>query len=274
MPPKKDKTVAELREECKKKGITGYSGKTKDELIKLCSRSKKKASKKGSSTSNKKKDKTVAELKEECKKKGITGYSGKKKDELIKLCSKATSGSKGKKKSSSKKKDMTVAELKEECKRKKITGYSGKTKSELIELCSRATSGSGKKSSSKKKSSSGVMTWDIKKLSKLPFTKDNGNVGKDKTYIVLYKDNDKDWKMVSAPNNFKNTMKKFKDFLDPEHLKDQEGLDIEGYKIKWIECDNLTKKCHVVKYIIDPGSGKIGKGGEGDKRIYNDLSIN
>ncbi len=209
MPPKKNKTIAELKEECKKKGIKGYSGKKKDDLIKLCSRSSKKgsskkgSSKKGSSkkgSSKKKssnKDMTVAELKEECKKKGIKGYSGKTKSELIKLLSSKKKGSSSKKKSSSSKKSskkssknssskkiyniskngkkmlssathdydtkgksggvleltkkinkeirkdlkegilagVPVSWLKYECKRKGITGYHSKNKAQLIEMC-------------------------------------------------------------------------------------------------------------------------------------------
>ncbi len=267
MPPKKNKTVAELKEECKKKGITGYSGKTKDELIKLCSRatsgSKKKASSKKKVSSKKYKDKTVAELKEECKKKGIAGYSGKTKDKLIKMCSKATSGS-GKKESSKKgssskngssskkKKDKTVAELKEECKKKGITGYSGKKKDELIKLCSK----SGKKKSLK--DSKKETYWSLSKLVELPSEKNTGEPGEYKNYIIIYKINNSDWRFLfKKPAGIYSALSEW-DYLVNNYLKNN---DVRA-TVKFIECNSKTRKCRVMESIraVRYGTSYLYKG--------------
>ena len=81
---KKGKTVAQLRAECKRLGIKGYSGLRKAELKKKCTA--KKASKKAAAKAKPKKDKTVAQLRAECKRLGIKGYSGLRKAELKKKC--------------------------------------------------------------------------------------------------------------------------------------------------------------------------------------------
>lgn len=81
-------TVAELREECKRLGIKGYSNKVKAELEKFCVEKNKNKSfnSKSKSKSKSKGDKTRAELIEDCKKFNIRGYSGKTKAELEELC--------------------------------------------------------------------------------------------------------------------------------------------------------------------------------------------
>ena len=71
----KTKTKDELIELCKEKGLKGYSGKKKDDLIKLLD------NKKSTSIELLTKDKLI----ELCKERSINRYSGKKKDELIVL---------------------------------------------------------------------------------------------------------------------------------------------------------------------------------------------
>jgi hypothetical protein len=71
--------VKQLRAECKKKGIKGYSKWKKAELQKRCL-GKKQAKKQA------KKSMTVKALKAECKRKGIKGYSKLKKAQLQKKC--------------------------------------------------------------------------------------------------------------------------------------------------------------------------------------------
>ena len=86
----KEKTVKELREACKKAGITGYSKMTKDDLVAALKKGKKaktpakakraspkKAAKRGYAA------KTVAELRAECKKRDIRGYTKLNRDELV-----------------------------------------------------------------------------------------------------------------------------------------------------------------------------------------------
>lgn len=73
----KNYTIKELKAECKKKGIKGYSKLKKSELILHCSVS-----------DARKKNITVKELRQQCKKLKIKGYSKWKKAELMKNCNK------------------------------------------------------------------------------------------------------------------------------------------------------------------------------------------
>jgi hypothetical protein len=76
-------TVKQLKAECKKKGIKGYSGKKKAELILYCSVTDEISS----APKGKKPVKiTVKELKKMCKKLKIKGYSKWRKAELLKKC--------------------------------------------------------------------------------------------------------------------------------------------------------------------------------------------
>ena len=76
-------TVPQLKAECKKKGIKGYSGKKKAELILYCSVTDEISS----APKGKKPVKiTVKELKKMCKKLKIKGYSKWRKAELLKKC--------------------------------------------------------------------------------------------------------------------------------------------------------------------------------------------
>lgn len=104
-------TVVQLREECKRLGIKGYSTKLKAELEKLCvEKNKKKSPNKSKSKSKSKSpdksrpkkskskgDKTKAQLIEDCKKYNIRGYSGKTKSELEEYCVKENKRSPAKK---------------------------------------------------------------------------------------------------------------------------------------------------------------------------------
>ncbi|KAJ3070005.1 hypothetical protein HDU98_006936 [Podochytrium sp. JEL0797] len=136
-----DLTVAELREECKTRGITGYSKLNKAGLIALLSEGNEDAT--GDSKGKGKQvetiaDLTVIELREECKTRGITGYSKLKKSELTALLSEgkedATGESKGKGKQVENIADLSVVELREACKKLEIQGYSKLKKAELVEL--------------------------------------------------------------------------------------------------------------------------------------------
>ena len=73
----KNYTVKQLKAECKRKGIKGYSKLKKSELILHCSVS-----------DARKKKITVKELRQQCKKLKIKGYSKWKKAELMKNCNK------------------------------------------------------------------------------------------------------------------------------------------------------------------------------------------
>lgn len=73
----KNYTVKQLKAECKRKGIKGYSKLKKVELIFHCS-----------VTDARKKNITVKELRQQCKKLKIKGYSKWKKVELMKKCNK------------------------------------------------------------------------------------------------------------------------------------------------------------------------------------------
>ncbi len=131
-------TVVELRKLCKQKGIKGYSGLKKADLIKKC-RAKVAKERKRSGKPSKKIDGslTVKQLKDLCRSKGIKGYSGLKKAELIKKC-RAKIAEKRKAESL-----LTVVELKKLCKGKGIKGYSGLKKADLIKKCSETKKGVG-----------------------------------------------------------------------------------------------------------------------------------
>jgi len=73
----KNYTIKQLKAECKRKGIKGYSKLKKSELILHCSVS-----------DARKKNITVKELRQQCKKLKIKGYSKWKKAELMKNCNK------------------------------------------------------------------------------------------------------------------------------------------------------------------------------------------
>ncbi len=81
--------VKQLKAECKKKGIKGYSKMKKAELQKNClgtKQAKKQAMK----------SMTIKQLKAECKRKGIKGYSKMRKAELQKKCLEQNGGKKKK----------------------------------------------------------------------------------------------------------------------------------------------------------------------------------
>lgn len=150
--PGEPKTVKEYKDALKTKGITGYSGMTKDQLRALYhgygAPAKKPAGASGASAkeaSPRSGSPTVAQLKAELKAKGIKGYSGRKKEELQAMLAgqpvaprpTADGASKGKK--STKKgpvpfEEWTVNQLKAQLKARGIKGYSGKKKEDLIAL--------------------------------------------------------------------------------------------------------------------------------------------
>lgn len=141
------KTVKEYKEALKSKGISGYSGMTKDQLRALYHGYGVPAKKK--SPSPRSGSPTVTQLKAELKAKGIKGYSGRKKDELQSMLAgqpvapKATAtveaGAPKATKKNAKKgpvafEEWTVNQLKAQLKARGIKGYSGKKKEELIAL--------------------------------------------------------------------------------------------------------------------------------------------
>ncbi|CBJ31363.1 expressed unknown protein [Ectocarpus siliculosus] len=79
-----DLTVAELREECRRRGLQNVSKLKKDELIRLLKDNKKPSSSSGNTPGEAKpREATLEELRAECRKRGMTGYSHLKKQELI-----------------------------------------------------------------------------------------------------------------------------------------------------------------------------------------------
>ena len=72
-------TVKELKEQCKRQGVGGYSRLNKSDLEQLCAGKKQPRAKSIKRT-------TVKELKKQCKRKGIEGYSRLTKADLEKLC--------------------------------------------------------------------------------------------------------------------------------------------------------------------------------------------
>ncbi|CAM9703737.1 unnamed protein product [Ectocarpus sp. 8 AP-2014] len=102
-----DLTVAELREECRRRGLQNVSKLKKDELIRLL---KGECPKRPSSSSGttpgeaKPREATLEELRAECRKRGMTGFSHLKKQELIRRMAdykSSDNGSKGVKASAS-----------------------------------------------------------------------------------------------------------------------------------------------------------------------------
>ena len=83
-------SVADLKKECKKKGIKGYSGWKKAELVKNCLNTGKTPKAKTPTpkpkTPAQAKKMSVAELKKLCKQKGVKGYSKMNKSQLEKAC--------------------------------------------------------------------------------------------------------------------------------------------------------------------------------------------
>ena len=99
-------TVKQLRLQCKRNGIRGYSGKNKAWLI------------------NALKENSNARLEMVCKENGIP-YRGKKAEWMKEHCIHPTSISK----------NHTVQDLQKICKRNGTQGYSGKKKKWLEEHC-------------------------------------------------------------------------------------------------------------------------------------------
>lgn len=114
---KKKWTVPELKDECRRKGIPGYSKLRKAELMKKCLQAEKGkekikpvvvpvhqpivhqpvAKKKPAMKKSELKKWTVPQLKDECRRKGISGYSKLRKAQLIEKCLKAEKKQKEKK---------------------------------------------------------------------------------------------------------------------------------------------------------------------------------
>lgn len=151
--PGEPKTVKEYKDALKTKGITGYSGMTKDQLRALYHGygvpAKKPAGKEavtaGKEVAPHDGSPTVAQLKAELKAKGIKGYSGRKKEELQAMLAGqpvaprvtadgATKGKKATKKGPVPFEEWTVNQLKAQLKARGIKGYSGKKKEDLLTL--------------------------------------------------------------------------------------------------------------------------------------------
>lgn len=83
-------TIPMLIDLCKRKGIDGYSNKSKSELIKMCSQeslSQKKPSPPKIKDKKSEYEKlSISALKKLCKEKGIKGYTKMNKDELVRKC--------------------------------------------------------------------------------------------------------------------------------------------------------------------------------------------
>ena len=71
----RDLTVPELRQKCKELGITGYSKKPKDTLIRMIEEAR--------AIAKDLQSMSVKELRRQAKEAGITGYSRMRKDDLI-----------------------------------------------------------------------------------------------------------------------------------------------------------------------------------------------
>jgi len=173
---KKKKTIAQIRAECKKKGLvydreTKRCRKSKRGKKKSPAKKSKKSSRKPKAKKSKKK-KTIAQIRAECKKKGLVYDRETKRCRKSKRGKKKSPAKKSKKSSrkpkakKSKKKKKTIAQIRAECKKKGLV-YDSKTKK-----CRKSKRGkkSGKKSPKKsgKKSKKMYAKGNKKKCGKMP----------------------------------------------------------------------------------------------------------
>eukprot|EP00752_Nemacystus_decipiens_P010454 g9313.t1 len=136
-PVDETRSKKELQEECKRRGIAGYSRLNKASLLRALKTGAVTPAASGSGTDSSRKDltkRTVAELREECRQRGLRNYSRLKKDELIRLlrggASVVENGSENR--NSGAPRERTLEELRGECRERGMTGFSHLKKQELI----------------------------------------------------------------------------------------------------------------------------------------------
>ncbi|CAM9367900.1 unnamed protein product, partial [Sphacelaria rigidula] len=134
-------TVAELRTECKRRGLRNYSRLKKNELVRLLEGMI--VCRAGSTTgqdavvppcNQTAEQPTVAKLRAECKRKGLRNYSRLRKNELVGLLEGTTvqTFSNYTKLGEERLEDLTLEELRDKCRCREMKGYSKLEKEDLI----------------------------------------------------------------------------------------------------------------------------------------------